>query len=53
MYDYQSTADLKRSALPMTDTEEKLIATAAMSGLSNQPVRGNSTPAASGIPNAL
>jgi hypothetical protein len=43
----------RRSALPITDMDERLIASAAMSGLNNQPVTGYSTPAASGIPNAL
>lgn len=43
----------KRSALPITDTDERLMASAAMSGLNNQPVEGYRTPAASGIPKAL
>ena len=42
-----------RSALPMTETDDKLIVSAAMSGLNSQPVSGYSTPAASGIPKAL
>jgi hypothetical protein len=37
----------------MTDTDEKLIATAAIRGLSNKPVNGYNTPAATGIPSAL
>jgi hypothetical protein len=37
----------------MTETDEKLIAAAAINGLSSQPVHGYSTPAASGIPSAL
>jgi hypothetical protein len=39
-YGHQRPALLKRSALPITDTEEKLMASAAMSGLNNQPVKG-------------
>ena len=46
-------AFLKRSAFEITETDERLIARAAMSGLNNHPVGGYSTPAASGIPNAL
>ena len=42
-----------RNALPITDTELKLIASAAISGDSSQPVNGYSTPAARGIPSAL
>jgi DNA-binding PadR family transcriptional regulator len=41
------------SALVMTDAELRLIASAAIIGDSSQPVRGYSTPAASGIPSAL
>jgi hypothetical protein len=37
----------------MTDTDEKLMAMAATRGLWSQPVRGYSTPAASGIPRVL
>lgn len=37
----------------MTDAELRLIASAAIIGDSNQPVNGNSTPAASGTPSAL
>ena len=43
----------KRSALVITDTELKLMASAAIMGDSSQPVNGYSTPAASGTPNAL
>jgi hypothetical protein len=43
----------KRNALPITETEDRLMASAAMSGLNNQPVNGYNTPAAKGIPNAL
>ncbi len=42
-----------RSAFPITETELKLIAAAATIGLSNIPVTGYSTPAASGTPSAL
>ena len=44
---------LKRSALPMTDTDERLIAAAASIGLSSRPKKGNSTPAAMGTPSEL
>jgi hypothetical protein len=43
----------RRNALPMTETDERLIASAAMSGLNNQPVNGYNTPAARGTPRAL
>ena len=43
----------KRSALLMTDTDDRLIAKAAISGLSNQPVTGYRIPAAIGMPSAL
>ena len=43
----------RRKALPITDTELKLMARAAISGDSSQPVSGYSTPAAIGIPSAL
>jgi hypothetical protein len=39
----------KSSALAITETDDKLIASAAMIGLNNQPVTGYRTPAASGI----
>lgn len=42
-----------RSALPMTDTDDRLIAKAAISGLKSHPKIGYSTPAAMGIPRAL
>jgi hypothetical protein len=42
-----------RSALPITDTELKLMAAAASIGLSNSPVNGYSTPAAIGTHAAL
>ena len=41
---------LSRSALPITDAELKLIASAAISGDNSQPVSGYSTPAAIGTP---
>ena len=37
----------------ITDTELKLIASAAISGDNSQPVIGYNTPAAIGMPNAL
>lgn len=43
----------RRSALKITDAELRLIASAAIIGDSSQPVIGNSTPAASGMPRAL
>ena len=42
-----------RSALATTDTELRLMASAATIGLSRSPVAGYSTPAASGTPIAL
>lgn len=44
---------LSRSALPITETDEKLIASAAISGLKGQPTTGYNTPAAIGIPSVL
>ncbi len=43
----------KRSALLTTDTELRLIASAAIIGDSTMPNHGYSTPAASGTPTAL
>ena len=43
----------KRNALKMTEAELRLIARAAIMGDNSQPVKGNSTPAASGTPSAL
>ena len=43
----------RRSALVMTETEDRLIASAASIGDSNMPVAGYSTPAAIGMPSAL
>ncbi len=48
-----SFAPRRRSALKITEAELRLIARAAISGDSSQPVTGNSTPAASGTPSAL
>ena len=42
-----------RSALPMTETDDRLIARLAMIGDSSKPKAGYSTPAASGTPSAL
>lgn len=49
----QSCARLKRNALLITETELKLIAAAAIIGLSNSPVNGYRTPAAMGTPSTL
>ena len=43
----------RRSALPITDAELRLIASAAIKGDSSQPVNGYNTPAAIGMPSAL
>ena len=43
----------RRNAFAITETELKLIAAAAIIGLSSNPNTGKSTPAASGTPNAL
>jgi len=43
----------RRSALPITDTELKLIAAAAMMGERRMPKNGYRTPAATGTPSAL
>ena len=50
--DYISAAR-SRKALPMTDTELRLMAAAAIMGLSKMPNTGKSTPAAIGIPTLL
>jgi hypothetical protein len=42
-----------RSALRTTDTEENAMAKAAIIGESNQPEKGNKTPAAKGIATIL
>jgi len=42
-----------RNALPITDTELRLIANAAIMGDNKMPVNGYNTPAATGIPKAL
>ena len=44
---------LNRNALPITETELKLIAKAAIIGESNIPKNGNKTPAAMGKPIVL
>ena len=49
----QRRARRKRSAFPTTETELKLIAAAAIIGLSNRPNQGYSAPAAIGMPRAL
>lgn len=43
----------RRSALPITETELKLMAAAAIIGLRRIPKKGYSAPAASGMPRAL
>jgi hypothetical protein len=43
----------KRNALPITDTVLKLIAAAAIIGLSKIPNPGNTIPAAIGTPSTL
>src|SRR6266699_2528140 len=49
----QILARRSRSALPITDTELKLIAAAASIGLRRIPKNGYRTPAASGTPSEL
>ena len=48
-----SFAARKRSALLMTDTDDRLIAKLAIAGDSSKLKTGNSTPAAIGTPSAL
>lgn len=43
----------RRSAFVITDTDDKLIAAAAMTGLSNRPNSGYRRPAATGMPSTL
>src|SRR5439155_1409869 len=50
---FHNLALRSRSALPMTETELKLIAAPAMMGLSSTPKSGYNTPAATGTPSAL
>src|SRR3546814_6179200 len=50
---HSSRARPRRRALPTTDTELRLIASAAIVGLSSRPVNGYSTPAAIGPPSEL
>jgi hypothetical protein len=49
----QSLIALSRSALAMTDTDDRLIAAAAIIGDRSVPRTGNRTPAATGIPSTL
>ena len=49
----QSVAFRRRSALPMTETELRLIAALAIIGLSTMPSTGKSAPAAIGTPSRL
>ena len=49
----QSGARRSRSAFAITETEERLIAAAAIIGESSRPNTGYSTPAATGTPSAL
>ncbi len=49
----QIFAPRSRSAFPMTETELKLIAAAAMIGLSRRPTKGYRMPAAIGTPRLL
>ncbi|MBC7405082.1 MAG: hypothetical protein H7252_05305 [Cytophaga sp.] len=49
----QSFTRFSRSALPVTDTELKLIAAAAIIGESSNPKNGYSRPVATGTPSAL
>lgn len=44
---------LRRNALPITETELRLIAAAAMIGDNNKPKKGYKTPAATGTPREL
>ena len=46
----QRRAVRRRRVLPITETEEKLIAAAAIMGLNNNPNDGYKTPAAIGTP---
>jgi hypothetical protein len=48
-----SSVRRSRNALPMTDTELKLIAAAAIIGDSSKPKNGYNTPAATGTPSEL
>lgn len=52
-YQCRWTAPRRRKALLITDTELRLIASAAIIGDKSQPVKGKSTPAANGTPSAL
>jgi hypothetical protein len=48
-----NVARRRRRALPMTDTELKVMAALAITGLSKRPKNGYSTPAAIGTPSML
>ena len=50
---HHNVCRLRRSALPMTDTELNVIAALAMIGLSSSPNAGYNTPAATGTPSTL
>ena len=52
-YFRQSSLLLNLNAFPITDTELKLIAKAAIIGDNNIPKKGNRTPAATGTPIVL
>ena len=52
-YSLCSGARRSRRALPTTDTDDRLIASAASIGLNSTPNTGYSTPAATGTPSAL
>lgn len=49
----QSFKVLSRNALVITETEDRLIAAAAIIGDNSVPVSGYSTPAATGTPSTL
>ena len=49
----QRSTRLSRKALVITETEDRLIAAAAIIGESSRPVKGYSSPAAIGTPSAL
>ena len=50
---FQGAVPRNRSALKVTDAELKLMASAAIMGDNNQPVKGYNNPAAIGMPSAL
>ena len=53
MFEAYSARVRSRNALLMTETDDRLIASAASMGDSSTPVTGYSTPAAIGMPSAL